>query len=213
MFEVSTASREGLRELTFALWNMVDAYQAAQPEVVPRRPVIRPIPVDQTGFTVEPDPENRGGFVVRGVRPERWIAQTNFDNDEAVGYLGDRLARLGGVEDQLLKLGAKPGCAVTIGDMTFDWEPQTPGRCGCHPRQGVAPTLGWNRTTGSGGRAQGGPPPPSRARGRAVSQYRDALRSARSVVVKIGTTALTRNRGGCSTPAGWPGWSTPSRRG
>lgn len=84
MFEVSTASREGLRELTFALWNMVDAYQAAQPEVVPRRPVIRPIPVDQTGFTVEPDPENRGGFVVRGVRPERWIAQTNFDNDEAV---------------------------------------------------------------------------------------------------------------------------------
>ena len=63
--------------------------------------------------------------MVRGVRPERWIAQTNFDNDEAVGYLGDRLARLG-VEDELLKLGAKPGCAVTIGDMTFDWEPQTP---------------------------------------------------------------------------------------
>ena len=46
-------------------------------------------------------------------------------NDEAVGYLGDRLARLG-VEDELLRLGAKPGCAVTIGDMTFDWEPQTP---------------------------------------------------------------------------------------
>ena len=69
--------------------------------------------------------DGHGGFVVRGTRPERWIAQTNFDNDEAVGYLGDRLARLG-VEDQLLKLGAKPGCAVTIGDMTFDWEPQTP---------------------------------------------------------------------------------------
>ncbi|WP_445166003.1 GTPase ObgE [Mycolicibacterium sp. Dal123E01] len=125
VFEVSTASREGLRELTFALWNMVETYLAAQPEVVPRRAVIRPIPVDQTGFTVEPDPANPGGFIVRGVRPERWIAQTNFDNDEAVGYLGDRLARLG-VEDQLLRRGAKPGCAVTIGDMTFDWEPQTP---------------------------------------------------------------------------------------
>ncbi|MCX2931053.1 GTPase ObgE [Mycobacterium sp. CVI_P3] len=125
VFEVSTVSREGLRELTFALWDMVAAYQAAQPEVAPRRPVIRPVPVDQTGFTVEPDHDHPGGFVVRGVRPERWIAQTNFDNDEAVGYLGDRLARLG-VEDQLLRLGAKPGCAVTIGDMTFDWEPQTP---------------------------------------------------------------------------------------
>ena len=44
----------------------------------------------------------------RGTRPERWIAQTDFVNDEAVGYLGDRLARLG-VEDELFKRGAKPG--------------------------------------------------------------------------------------------------------
>ncbi|MDF1910483.1 Obg family GTPase CgtA, partial [Mycolicibacterium smegmatis] len=47
---------------------------------------------------------------VRGTRPERWIAQTDFNNDEAVGYLGDRLARLG-VEDELLKRGAATGCA------------------------------------------------------------------------------------------------------
>jgi GTP-binding protein len=120
---VSTVTHEGLRPLTFALWDMVSAYRDAQPEIVPRRPVIRPIPVDESGFTVESD--GQGGFVVRGTRPERWINQTNFDNDEAVGYLGDRLARLG-VEDELLRLGAKPGCAVTIGDMTFDWEPQTP---------------------------------------------------------------------------------------
>ena len=141
VFEVSTVSREGLRPLTFALWDLVSAYRAAQPVLAPRRPVIRPIPVDETVFSVEPDGE--GGFVVRGTRPERWIAQTNFDNDEAVGYLGDRLARLG-VEDELLKLGAKPGCAVTIGDMTFDWEPQTPA--------GVDVTLsgrGHRRTAGT----------------------------------------------------------------
>jgi GTP-binding protein len=123
VFEVSTVSRDGLRPLTFALWDMVAAYRAAQPVVAPRRPVIRPIPVDESGFTVTSDGD--GGFVVRGTRPERWIGQTDFTNDEAVGYLGDRLARLG-VEDELLKLGAKPGCAVTIGDVTFDWEPQTP---------------------------------------------------------------------------------------
>ncbi|TFV58476.1 GTPase ObgE [Mycobacterium sp. PS03-16] len=123
VYEISTVSRDGLRPLTFALWEMVRTYREAQPAIVPRRPVIRPIPVDETGFTVAPD--GQGGFVVRGTRPERWIAQTDFDNDEAVGYLGDRLARLG-VEDELLRLGARPGCAVTIGDMTFDWEPQTP---------------------------------------------------------------------------------------
>jgi GTPase len=123
VFEVSTVSREGLRPLIFALWDMVAAYRAAQPAVAPRRAVIRPIAVDETSFSVTPD--GQGGFIVRGTRPQRWVAQTNFDNDEAVGYLGDRLARLG-VEDELLKLGARPGCAVTIGDMTFDWEPQTP---------------------------------------------------------------------------------------
>lgn len=129
VFEVSTVTREGLRPLTFGLWDMVAVYRAAQPEVVARRPVIRPVPVDETAFSVEPDGE--GGFIVHGTRPQRWVAQTNFDNDEAVGYLGDRLARLG-VEDELLKLGAKPGCAVTIGDMTFDWEPQTPAGVDVH---------------------------------------------------------------------------------
>jgi GTP-binding protein len=123
VFLVSTATGENLQPLIFGLWQMVSDYNAAQPESVPRRPVIRPVPVDASGFKVEPDGE--GGFVVTGPRPERWIRQTNFDNDEAVGYLADRLARLG-VEDELLRLGAQPGCAVTIGEMTFDWEPQVP---------------------------------------------------------------------------------------
>jgi GTPase len=125
VFCVSTVTREGLQPLIFGLWQMISAYHAARPAPVPRRPVIRPVPVDDTGFTVEPDPQQPGGFVVTGARPERWIGQTDFANDEAVGYLADRLARLG-VEEELLRLGAQPGCAVTIGDMTFDWEPQTP---------------------------------------------------------------------------------------
>jgi GTP-binding protein len=123
VFEVSAVSRDGLRPLTFALWDIVAAYRAAQPAATPRRPVIRPIAKSESGFTVVSDGDD--GFIVRGTRPERWVSQTDFTNDEAVGYLGDRLARLG-VEDELLKQGAKPGCAVTIGDVTFDWEPQTP---------------------------------------------------------------------------------------
>jgi GTPase len=125
VFLVSAATRENVRALIFGLWDMIEAYNATRPQIVPRRPVIRPVPVDDSGFTVEPDPQQPGGFVVTGARPERWVGQTNFDNDEAVGYLADRLARLG-VEEELLRLGAQPGCAVTIGEVTFDWEPQTP---------------------------------------------------------------------------------------
>ncbi|GAC54143.1 GTPase ObgE [Gordonia amicalis] len=125
VFRISAVAHEGLRELTFALAKMVREYREAQPAKVPRRAIIRPKAVDDTGFTIVRDPEIEGGFIVRGSRPERWIAQTQFDNDEAVGYLADRLNRLG-VEDELVKLGAEPGAPVTIGAVTFDWEPSTP---------------------------------------------------------------------------------------
>ncbi len=125
VYAISTATHAGLRELTFALAAAVRAFRAAQPVLEPTRVVLRPEAVDDAGFTVVPDPELDGGFIVRGARPERWIRQTAFENDEAVGYLGDRLARLG-VEDALAKAGAIPGCPVTIGNVTFDWEPSTP---------------------------------------------------------------------------------------
>lgn len=122
---ISTASRDGLKELTFLMAERVAAYRAAQPAIEPTRVVVRPHAVGEIPFTVEPDPEIEGGFLVRGDKPERWVRQTQFENDEAVGYLADRLARLG-VEDALAEAGAVPGAAVTIGGMTFDWEPSTP---------------------------------------------------------------------------------------
>ena len=67
-----------------------------------------------------------GRYVVRGAKPTRWVRQTDFTNDEAVGYLADRLARLG-IEDALLAAGAQAGDEVVIGDgeqaVVFDWEP------------------------------------------------------------------------------------------
>ncbi|MGH3952325.1 MAG: GTPase ObgE, partial [Pseudonocardiaceae bacterium] len=131
VFEVSTATRKGLRELSYALGQVVERYRAAQPAQQPQRIVLRPGAVDDVGFTVERDPEDDAGFIVRGSRPERWIRQTNFANDEAVGYLADRLARLG-VEEALAKAGAQPGSAVTIDDVTFDWEPSTPAGVAAH---------------------------------------------------------------------------------
>ena len=123
VFVISTATREGLRELTFALADVVRRHRALQPAPEPARLVLRPKAVDDTGFTVESTA--KGIFVVRGERPERWVLQTDFGNDEAVGYLADRLARLG-VETALAQAGAQPGSQVTIGTVTFDWEPSTP---------------------------------------------------------------------------------------
>ncbi|MGQ5263854.1 GTPase ObgE [Micromonospora sp. ZYX-F-536] len=138
VFEVSAATREGLKELTYAMAELVDAQRKAAPPAEPTRIVIRPTAVDDEGFTITA--ETDGSFTVRGVRPERWVKQTNFDNDEAVGYLADRLARLG-VEDKLAKAGAQPGDLVRIGAREFDWQPTlyagvefTPGNRGTDVR-------------------------------------------------------------------------------
>jgi GTP-binding protein len=112
----------GLLWLIFARAAAGRAHRAARPPDERPRIVLHPRAVDDAGFTVAPDPDEPGAFVVRGDKPERWVRQTNFDNDEAVGYLADRLKRLG-VEDELARQGAERGAAVTIGDVTFDFEP------------------------------------------------------------------------------------------
>jgi GTPase len=121
VYEVSAVTRQGLRELTFALAGIVEEHRRSAPAAERTRIVIRPPAVDDAGFTLDEHPE--GGYVVRGAKPERWVRQTNFDNDEAVGYLADRLARLG-VEEALAKAGAQPGCTVRIGAWEFDWQPE-----------------------------------------------------------------------------------------
>src|SRR5690606_41233706 len=121
------ASHEGLRELSFALARLVAEARAAAPPPAPERVVLRPRPVDDAGFTVTRRTRHDGVFYqVRGAKPERWVQQTDFANDEAVGFLADRLARLG-VEDELFRVGAQPGDEVVIGPLEggviFDWEP------------------------------------------------------------------------------------------
>jgi GTPase len=143
VYEVSAATHEGLRELAYAMAGIVAEHRAQAPPPEPTRIVIRPPAVDDSGFTIDQDPD--GVYVIRGAKPERWVRQTNFDNDEAVGYLADRLARLG-VEDALAKLGAEPGCPVRIAGREFDWVPAvyagaefTPGTRGTDYRLETAP--------------------------------------------------------------------------
>ncbi len=128
-FLVSAVSHEGLRELGFAMAQIVkDARMAAQlaAEVRPRVTVKTKF-VDESGFTVTVEKhDGQVRYRIRGEQPERWVRQTDFSNDEAVGYLADRLARAG-IEVALAKAGAVAGSEVLIGDdansVVFDWQP------------------------------------------------------------------------------------------
>lgn len=124
VMEISSASREGLRELSFALAEQVAAAREAAPPAEPTRIVIRPQAIGEVPFEVIPLGDN--AFRVRGDKPTRWVRQTDFSNDEAVGYLAERLNRLG-IEKELARVGATDGAEVHIGpeedSVVFDWDP------------------------------------------------------------------------------------------
>jgi GTPase len=129
VFIVSAVAHTGLRELTFALARHVAAARAQieAEAAVPQRIVLRPKAVDDSGFrVVREDTPDGEVFRIEGERPTRWVRQTDFSNDEAVGYLADRLNRAG-VEDALFEAGAVAGATVVIGPrdnaVVFDWEP------------------------------------------------------------------------------------------
>ena len=149
VFEVSTKTGEGLNALKFAMARIVEAHRAARATEEPPRKVLRPKPVGRISaddsFTIVKQGDGEGGFLwrVRGAKPERWIRQTDFNNAEAVGYLADRLNRLG-VEEKLLELGAREGDAVAIGGddaVVFDFAPQVETGAEILSRRGEDPRL------------------------------------------------------------------------
>ena len=114
----------GLQALIFAMAEIVAQRRAALPPPPPARIVLRPTPVTGADeFTIRRENEL---WRVQGAKPERWVRQTDFGNPEAVGYLADRLNRIG-IEDKLLQLGAQAGDGVAIGGedaVVFDFRPQ-----------------------------------------------------------------------------------------
>lgn len=129
VFIISAVARKGLDPLRYKMLEIVQEDRRKRPkQKYEERIVVRPQAVDsrkkKKDFEIIEDPDVENGYVVLGEKPERWIIQTDFENDEAVGYLADRLARMG-VEDALFKKGARPGCTVSIGEVSFEWEPTT----------------------------------------------------------------------------------------
>lgn len=140
VYEISTASHEGLKELKFALARQVsktrEIVRKLEVEHEQERVVIKPLEMarnrakNQVGpaFNVirHGDPEGNYWFVVKGEKIARMVIQTDFNNNEAVGYLADRLASLG-VEDALKAAGAVEGDEVHMGpagnEVVFNWEP------------------------------------------------------------------------------------------
>jgi GTP-binding protein len=126
VYLISSATNQGLRELNFALGQLVTEERKSQIAQTAKRISLLPPKKDDSKYEIRT--ESQGEQIIYrivGPKPERWVAQTDFSNQDAVGYLGERLQKIG-IEDELYKKGAKRGSTVIIGEqngVVFDWDP------------------------------------------------------------------------------------------
>ncbi|MDJ1372157.1 GTPase ObgE [Gulosibacter molinativorax] len=146
VFEISAVAHEGLRELGFALGQIVEEARAERATELENRPriVIRPKTKREESFQIRVEGGTWGNiYRILGRKPELWVKQCDFTNDEAVGYLADRLAKLG-IEEALVKAGAQAGSMVVVGEgdgQIFDWEPTLSSAAEVMTAHGTDPRL------------------------------------------------------------------------
>lgn len=65
--------------------------------------------------------EEEGAFRVSGTQIERWVVQTDWENEEAISFLQHRFKRAG-VDDALERAGARDGDEIRILGFAFEFE-------------------------------------------------------------------------------------------
>lgn len=122
--EVSAVTQRGIPGLKLALGALVQQQRSELPTQPPRISLVRE-QVDSNFAIAREGGEENPSYRITGTKPERWVAQTDFSNDDAIGYLAERLKKLG-IEKELIGLGARRGDTVIIGTgrgVIFDWDP------------------------------------------------------------------------------------------
>jgi GTPase len=112
---ISSATREGVQDLVYAIWQTIK--DAPMPEVVIPPPTLIELKAPNA-FEIERAKD--GTFIISGDRIERLVSLTNFDTDEGLARFERTLAKMG-VERKLRELGAVEGDTVRIGQYEFTY--------------------------------------------------------------------------------------------
>jgi GTP-binding protein len=115
---VSAVTGDGLEDLLERVGAMSKAAEAAEPEPTPFV-VLRP---GRPRFTVA---REGVGWRVKGRNVERWVLETDMDDEVGLATLQRRLVKEG-IERRLAEMGANPGDEVAIGDRVFEFIPDVP---------------------------------------------------------------------------------------
>ena len=113
---ISAVTGEGIGELVHRVADVVDTAVREAPDrqgFVLHRPLAPRFTVKRLGSS---------GWLVEGRTVERAVALDDLTLPEAADLVAERLRRLG-VEEELGKAGAKEGDEVSIGGITFEYQP------------------------------------------------------------------------------------------
>jgi len=121
-FAVSAVTGAGMDALTLAVGEKVHEMRAAAPFAGAEHEAVYEYasPEDED---LHVEARGTGRWEVSGRHVLRMVIMTQMNNEEAVAHLQRRLRRAG-VEEALVRAGAVEGDEVTIGPVTFDFEPE-----------------------------------------------------------------------------------------
>lgn len=115
VFPISAITKEGLRQLLFAIANKLEQIPKT---VETEEQVVIEHKKDEKPFTISRADD--GVFILAGEKVERLFKMTNFHSDEAVQRFARQLRRMG-VDDALRERGATDGDTVRILDFEFEF--------------------------------------------------------------------------------------------
>ncbi len=129
ILKISCVTGKGLKELLFAIWNLLEKTKKKPKETVSKAPtmtIFRPhLEENPKAFSARLVKQRKKNslFEIKGKRIEQIVVMTDFANAEAVARVYDVLERTG-MSKELRRMGAKFGDEIKIGEqiIVYRWE-------------------------------------------------------------------------------------------
>ncbi|CDQ39446.1 GTPase ObgE [Virgibacillus salexigens] len=120
VFEISALTKEGIRDLLFAVADALDSIPKISPEEEPEQEekVIYRYHKEEAPFKITRDDD--GAYVLSGAKIEKLFKMTDFNHDEAVQRFSRQLRGMG-VDNALRKRGAEDGDTIRLLDFEFEF--------------------------------------------------------------------------------------------
>ncbi|WP_096269569.1 GTPase ObgE [Paucisalibacillus globulus] len=119
VYPISALTKEGLRDILFAVADLLETIPKFKPEVEETdETVVYRYQKEDKGFEINRDDD--GAFVISGPKIEKLFKMTDFNRDEAVRRFARQMRSMG-VDEELRKRGAEDGDTIRILQFEFEF--------------------------------------------------------------------------------------------